>query len=133
MSRRRVSRRRLTKISIGDMRECISLETRTTLPPQFGQNTFTETYTVLDEVFAKVETLEDQLGERNDYDGVNITNLATHKFTFRYLENVSKYSTYIRYNGELYRIEGIADPEERHEYLIVRARLKGSDNLEANQ
>lgn len=128
MPRRNVNFRRLRKSSIGDLRDCISLENRAITAPNFNNVGFTENYTQIIETWAKVETGF----ENRVFDQVALEPRPSHRFTIRFRDNITT-ETRIRYKDNLFRIIQIDNPEERDEYLILMARLEGDDQLEANQ
>jgi len=132
MSQRRVSRRRLFKVSTGDLRERIKLEIRVTNPPQYGSGEYQESYTELNEVWAKVETLGFQIGVK-EFNEVNIEDRPSHRFTIRYIANINSFDHRIRYRSEFYEIIRPSNPEERNEYLTLYCKKAGNDSLGANQ
>lgn len=135
MAKREVQRRKLSKSPIGDMRDRISLERRTTVPPQFDNPENTISYVVIAEVWAKVETafmVSTGEGDQN-YNGVDLQKKPAYKFTIRYRNDLKSSDTVVRWRDQLYKIDDIADPEKRQEYLILSSMLRGDDDLGANQ
>lgn len=128
MAFRDTKTRKLRKVSIGDMRECISIEKRTMTAPVFGSASFTESYLPIDEVWSKVETSFNN----RIFDGVALDELPSHKFTIRFRDDVTS-ETRIRYKDVLYRIVKTDNYEMRDEYLELYARIDGDDTKEANQ
>lgn len=136
MAERKVKRRKLTKSAIGDLRDRISLERRSTVYGMSAEPT--EQHTVIAEVWAKVETPRaDSIIASGDqfHNGVNTNALPDYRFTIRYRADLNSSDIIIRWRGELYHIEdtGIMSPEKRLEYLVIPARLAGDDTKEANQ
>lgn len=128
MPRRSVQFRPLKKLSIGDMRECISLENRAIASPDFDSVAFEEDYTQIIETWAKVETnLQGRV-----FAGVEIEDTPSHRFTIRFRETVTT-ETRIRYKERFFRIIQINNFEERDEYLELLAREDGADNLEVSR
>lgn len=128
MASRNIQSRKLRKISVGDMRECISLETRNQKAPSFGSASFREVYSPIAEVWAKVETVY----HGRIFDGVALEDIPSHKFTIRYRDDITTEKR-IRYKDVLYRIIKSDNFEMRDEYLEVYARIDGDDDKEANQ
>lgn len=128
MAYRNIKSRKLRKISVGDMRECISIEERTITAPAFGSASFSESYNQIDEVWAMVETSFNN----RVFDGVALDAIPSHKFTIRYRNDVTS-ETRIRYCDVLYRIVKTDNFEMRNEYLELYARIDGEDTKEANQ
>jgi SPP1 family predicted phage head-tail adaptor len=132
MSQRRVSRRRLHKESIGDMRDRVRIEKRTTQPPEYNSPEFTESYTLVDEVWAKVSTIGYTIGVK-DYNEINIEERPTHKISIRYHAGINSEDHVIRFNSDLYDIKSVTNPEERNEYLVFHCRRLGLGSVGANQ
>lgn len=132
MSQRRVSRRRLFKVSTGDLRERVKIEVRVTKPPQYGSGEYQESYTELNEVWAKVETLGFQIGVK-EFNEVNIEDRPSHRFTIRHIAGINSFDHRIRYRSEFYEIIRPSNPEERNEYLTLYCKKVGNDSLGANQ
>lgn len=128
MAYRQVNGRKLRKVSIGDMRECISLEVRERKAPVFGSASATMAYTVIDEVWSKIDTVN----HNRIFDGVALDEIPSHKFTIRFRCDITT-ETRIRYKDVLYRIVKSDNFEMRDEYLELYARIDGDDNKEANQ
>ena len=128
MPRRNIQFRKLRKSSVGDLRECISLEQRAIAAPSFDSASFTQDYEVIAEVWAKVET---RSGQRT-FDNVVIEDGITHIFTIRHRDDVTS-ETRVRYKGDLYRIRKTENLEERDEYIVLRCEEDGGEEQEANQ
>lgn len=130
MSTRRIFRRRLRKAPIGDRRDRIKIHVRAITAPVFDSADFRETYDVGIDTWAKVESI-DSAG-RDDFDDVSMVAGATHRFDIRYRPNVTS-ENIIGYQDEYYEVLRVDDPENRHISLILHARVKGDDTVEANQ
>ncbi len=128
MPSRQIQKRKLRKISVGDMRDCISLETRSLQAPSFANVGFSEGYTQIIETWAKVET---EFNARI-FDGVSIDETPSHKFTIRYRDSVTN-ETRIRWKDVLYRIKSVDNYEGRDEYLELYAMIDGDDTKESAQ
>ncbi len=135
MAERKAERRKLTKAPVGDMRDRISIERREVVPPQYGEPEATYQYTVLAEVWSKVDTsfyISTSQGDQL-YNGVNTQKRPAYKFTIRFRDDVYSPNTVIRWRDQLYPIDAVADPEKRNLYLTLISILRGDDSLQANQ
>lgn len=128
MAVRSITKRKLRKSRIGDMRTRIELCERSLTAPNFNTASVTEKYSVLTKTWAEVITLD---GYRS-FDGIPMVDRPTHLFIIRFRENVTS-ETRIRYNKELYRILKLQDPEERGMYLYIYAKPDGDEDKEAAQ
>ena len=128
MSIRVTNRRRLKKYSIGDMRERITIHTRTITAPTYGSVSISETYDSGAFYWASCETLDKK---KQTFDGINIPDSATHSFTIRYDETVTA-ENIINFQDEYYEIIKTSDPDKRRQYLELFSKLKGDDTLTAN-
>jgi head-tail adaptor len=139
MSTRKVTRRRLKKYAVGDMRNRIGLYKRDIKSPGFQSSKFQEEYTLITKVWAFVATLN--LGEIV-FDNVRIKsksgNFSTksispsHKFVIRYRSDITS-ETRILWRDKYYEIIPTINPEERNQYLELYSVLVGSKDLEANE
>lgn len=135
MAKRIVKRRKLTKYSIGDMRDRISIEVKF---QSVGLNTpeAIQNFTVLATVWAQVDTIEaggsHSPGDQY-YNGINLDPTTLHIFTIRYRNDLNASNMYIRWKGALYRIHKIKNPEENFQYLSLVCRKEGDDTLKASQ
>ena len=131
MSSRKVSRRRLKKYSIGDLRDRIKLHVRSVTPPAVDSASFSEEYDTGTDLWSSVVTLDLQGAGLAVFDGVNTNENPTHKFTVRYNPDITS-ENIIGWRGKYYRIMSVRNPEERNEYLELFSTLKGDSSLEAN-
>lgn len=129
MATRITNKRRLRKYSIGDMRERITIHTRTITPPLYDSVDITETYDAGTQYWASIETLEKK---KQMFDGVNIPEAATHTFIIRYDSSVTA-ENIISFQDEYYDILKTGDPDKRKQYLELYSKVKGDDSLDANQ
>lgn len=128
MPLRRIKRRPLTEISCGDLNVKIELFNRAIRPSSYRQYDASERYTSVNKVWAKIETLN--MG-RSQFNEVNVKDQPTHSMTIRYRSDVNT-EMRVEYGQKYFEIVEIVDPEERHEYLILKCKLKGSISKEAN-
>ena len=132
MSVRKVRRRPLQKIAVGDMRARIELYQRELTPPTADNFQATETYTLLFERWAKIESLSGVGAGRIIFDDIDIGNQPNVIFSIRYNSSVTS-ETRIKYRGEYYKIIKVIDPEERHKYLFLYSKILGDEDKEANE
>lgn len=131
MSTRKVSKRRLKKYSIGDLRDRIKLHVRSIGTPAVDSASFSEEYDTGVDLWSSIVTLDLQGAGLSVFDGVNTNERPTHKFKIRYRAGVTKENV-ISWRGQYYKIMSIRNPEERNEYLELFSTLKGDSSLEAN-
>lgn len=130
MSQRIVQRRKLRKVSVGDLRDCISLENRSIKAPSFSSVGFSEGYTQIIETWSKVET---DFNARV-FDGVSIDKKPSHRFTIRFRDDGDiTNETRIRWKNVLYRVLRTDNYEGRDEYLELYAMIDGDDTKESAQ
>lgn len=127
MSSRNTRRRRLKKYSIGDIRERITIHTRTISAPMFDSVDFTETYDIGVKHWASIETIDKKY---STFSGVNIPENATHSFIIRFDSEVTT-ENIIAFDGDYYQIISIGDPDKRKQYMELFSKLKGEDTIEA--
>ena len=133
MATRRISRRRLKKYAIGDMRERIVVHTRTLNPPPYGSASFSELYDTGTPDWACVTTTDFAYGAGKAlFDNVNIAPGTTHIFATRFDENYTAQNV-IAWLGDYYKVLNTADPDGRSEYIEFQTRLMGDDDYAANQ
>lgn len=133
MSERKVRRRKLTKLSVGDMRERVSLKERSITPPDFNSASFTENYIQIAEVWAVVETKDFSSSGQVLFAEVNDPDARpSHRISIRYRDDITS-ETRISWRDELYEILPVTNFEERNGYLMLDCKLMGSDTREANQ
>jgi len=133
MAKRTVERRKLTKAPVGDMRDRVSLERRTTVPPDFGEPENSIVFEVISEVWAKVDSISYQGSGERLYNGVNISRVPALRFTIRNRSDLTSFDTIVRWRGQIYQINAIDSPEERLQYTYLVSFLKGSEDEQANQ
>lgn len=136
MAKRLIKRRPLTKYSIGDMRERISIESKS---QSVGFNTpeAIQTFTVVATIWAQLDTAESKSsispGGDQLYNGINIDTKTLHIFTIRHREGLNASNMYVRWKGDLYRIKKIANPQENYQYLNLMCHKEGDETLLASQ
>jgi head-tail adaptor len=132
MPQRKVKRRRLKQYATGDMNKRILIHTRSIGSPDFNSANFAELYDSGLPCWSSVNTLDPN--SKVFFDGVDIDSKEkpTHLFVIRYRNWITAENV-IRWRKELYKIVGIQDPDERHEWLELYSKILGDEDLEANQ
>lgn len=135
MAKRTAARRSLTKAPIGDMRDRISIERRTSTPPNIGQNDNVIVHTVVKSVWAKVNISKDSNQGIQDFNGVNTNDAFRVRFVIREDSSLALASsdTVIRWRDEIYKIRSTKPIDERLEFTEITATLWGDDTQGANQ
>lgn len=127
-----LKRRKLTKLSIGDMRDRITLHTREIQPVDYDSYDFEESYDAGTDIWASVSDFTLSNANRQLFNDVEMNAEGpTHTFGIRYRDWITS-ETMVRWRGETYDIIKVQDPEERHQYLLLYARLNGDTTKVAN-
>ncbi len=126
MARRVVNRRAKRKTPIGDYGSQVQVHTTTTRQVAGGKAA--KVFTPFIRLKMKIETLGQRL---HDFNGVNIEDVPTHKFTTRYRSDINA-EHFLEFNGFYFEILDIEDPEERHKNLILSCRQTGSTDKGAS-
>lgn len=126
MSKRKIERRPLKKISIGDMRTPVGIY-HASLVTSNGVDPVRKLDAVIEPWFCSVETINGEImfGESN------IEEAVTHVFKGRYLESITV-DHMVAYDGRLFRIINTNNYEARDEYLELVCSERGSSNLRVN-
>lgn len=132
MSIRVVNRRKLNKVSVGDMRDIITLY-RIVLKPTTSLTSFGSKHAieeVVSNVWCSIESINPyiQKGE------VNIEDRPTHMFKIRYMQGIEIDDDVriLDINENAYRILDIDNKENRNEYWFIKAKLLGPYDKEVN-
>jgi hypothetical protein len=133
MSIRKVNRRRLKKIAIGDMREIITIWERNNQAPIGDDISILMPLTNPISEWAHISTVDTISGGQDRFDGVDLKEIGnSHVFTIRYNENYTA-ENIIEYANNLYEILKTNNSENRNEYLEFFVRIKGDEDLPVNQ
>lgn len=132
MPKRNVTHRPLKQYAGGDLNKRITLHTRTLKAPKYNSASFTENYDAGLEVWASVITLSNIASGKRIFDDIDIRKQPTHKFVIRFREGITTEKV-VRWRGDAYELVKIIDPEERHEWLELYAKLLGDETKETNQ
>lgn len=117
----------LRSVCIGDMRDKVTLQTRTITPPTNGSVDFTEVFNADNIVWAMVETREG----KEIFDGTNLKGVATHYIYIRYIPNTT-FEKWVKFNCKYYDIIDIQDLDERHEFYLLRCSERGTTSNLSN-
>jgi head-tail adaptor len=129
MSVRKVNKRKLTKFAIGDMRDRIEIFIRSIVPPGANSASPDEEYTLLREIWARLDHL---LPGKVIFDEVDTDNQPTHIFTIRFWDDITSQNR-IKNENDYYKIVKVIDPQRRQEYLQLYCKLMGATIREANK
>ena len=132
MAERKVSRRRLKKYAIGDLRSRVRIHTRSLEAPLYDSADPVEAFDTGAKVWASVNTLDFLSSGKQLFDEVNLSEQPSHKFVIRFRKNISTENV-IQWEGNYYKLLKIIDPEERHQFLELFAVLLGDKDLAANE
>jgi head-tail adaptor len=129
MSERETKRRRLSKVSIGDLRERITLKRQNMAT---GNVDFGIEFDNDIELWASVNSVNNVGSWPSIFGGSNVKSDASHFFKIRYRTDVlgndfdKKY--YVSHQGRNHYILDISDPENRQQYLYIRTSERGKYN-----
>jgi SPP1 family predicted phage head-tail adaptor len=126
---RQTLRRGHRKICIGDLKDRVQIQLRQIDPPPWGSTDFDLVFSSDKEAFAMIRTTQGKVF----FDGVNTDIPLTHEIIIRYDEEITAESWLQLMDGRLLDIINVEDLEERHEYLRLRCRERGPNEIEAAQ
>lgn len=111
----------------GDLRNLITIKTRSITAPAQGDVNFGESFTTELEILAMVETVN---GEEI-FDGVNVIGTVTHNFYIRFIPDIT-FEKWLEFKSENYNILGVENLDERDEFYKLRTSKRGSSAITAN-
>ncbi len=111
-------------VCAGDMNKTITIYTRNLTPPTGDSVDFEELFVEPRNIRAMVETVK---GE-SIFSGANIRIDITHRFTVRYIPNIT-FENYISFNNKRYSILDVQNQNELNKFYIIRCSDRGFDNL----
>lgn len=115
-------------ICIGDLDRLITLKNRAITPPTDGVD-YTELFSDKPvensplspgDVWSMIETVNGA----TVFDATNTERVYSHKFYIRWIPEVTA-ETWILFDGELYDIISVEDLDQRKEWLLLRATIRG--------
>lgn len=117
-------------VCIGDLDKLITLQDRNITPPVYGSQSFDETFSGDNDVWAMIKTVNG----KTVFDGVNADVNVTHEIYIIYDSSVTT-STWIEYDGRRFDIvpNGVEDLDERKEFLKLLCNERGSTANEATK
>lgn len=127
MAKCRKIRKTTRKLCVGDLDQLISLIKRTLKAPKTGVD-FTHESTKIEEVWCFIKTLRGQ----EQFANVEQGPLPTHAFHVLYDERITKEYD-IEFENKRYDILDVEDLDENHEFMILRARIKGKKSIGVNR
>jgi head-tail adaptor len=125
-------RRKSTRVCIGSLDKLIELQLRTLGVPVDDSSRVTETFTTLITVPAMIETI----ANRTFFSNTNTPTegIRTHDFYIRYIPGTTvDIGTWIKYDGEEFRIIGSENLNEEGRFLWIRTTVRGPDTVEVNK
>jgi len=114
-------------ICIGDLDKRINLFSRSIKAPTNSSVDFDEEFVKEYEKWAMIHTTRGA----ELFDGVSLTNAFTHKIYIRYEEGITQ-EDWIEFNNDKYDIVDVEDLEERHEFLLLKCKIRGDKDTLAN-
>ena len=96
----------------GDLKHYITIQQKTLVPDGLGG--FTETWTTFQSVYAAIWPM--RASERVNMMQVEMN--VTHRIRIRYLQKINS-DMRISYGNRIFKIEGIANRDERNKYLEI--------------
>lgn len=128
MSERRILRRKLRKISSGDLRDEIVVSLKSIAAPIAASVAPEMGFSNLPFFWAKIETME----RKELFAGTQLLGIRTHQFTIRYPDEDITSDHVVVFLGKLYDVLSINDFEERQEYLVLNCGEKGPQEFSSN-
>jgi len=125
-NKREINRRRLYKYAIGDLRCRITFYDRELLSTDIGYEE-----SLVNEItkWASIESVN----PKHLFSDVNIDGKEiSHKFIIRYDDDINS-EKLIKYDGNIFKIVFIDDPELRKEFMVLYVHLEGNYDKEANK
>lgn len=122
---------RKRKICTGDLKNLITIQTRTLTSNGFEDVDYDEVFTQVIQVWAAIKTTR---GFQSFNDVGTIQNNITHKIYIRFSADFTITSEdWLDFEGERYLIRDIENLEERNEYLLLYCVKKGDNTKLANK
>lgn len=125
----RVIRRGRRRVSVGDLRDRVTLQERSIEPPAFGEAGYGEEFDSSVEVWAAITTTAGKLL----FDGVGTDVAITHEVFVRFDPNVTSESWIELADGRRLDVVKPEDYEERGEFLRLLCTERGSRDKEASK
>jgi SPP1 family predicted phage head-tail adaptor len=118
------------RVCIGSLNKRISLQVRNLTPPVGDEVDFDEEFTVLEDIWAMVETVAGKVF----FDDSNTDKSITHNFYIRYISGISVTAeNWIRYDDRYFDIVNVENLDEGNRFLLMRTTERGSVNKEVNK
>lgn len=123
-----VIRRRYRQITIGDMKDRITLHNRSIVEPDLAEYDFKEDFSPSKEVWASINTTTG----KTLFTGVNVDVAITHEVHIRYDPCVTS-ETWLEHESVLLDIAHVEDFEERHEFMSLLCVERGPKSVPSAQ
>lgn len=126
MAIRKTNKTKLYKYSVGDLKHRISFFNRSLMPTD---DAYEES---LDEIIIKWAAIE-SVNPKHLFSDVNLDGKKiSNKIIIRYDSDINS-NKLIKYDGSIYKIVYLDDPELRKEWMVLYVHLEGKDTTEANK
>jgi SPP1 family predicted phage head-tail adaptor len=118
------------RVCIGSLNQKINIQVRELLAPIGDSVDFDEEFTLLENVWAMVETVAGKVF----FDGSNTDKSITHNFYIRYISGVQiTAENWINYKDQYFDIINVENLDEANRFLLMRTTIRGSDGLPVNK
>ena len=124
-------KRTKTEVCIGNMRYRIDIFIRTLTSPLNPTGPivdYTETFTLVDNVWAMIETPKGKV----IFDSVGVEKRITDVFYIRFLPSITS-QNWVEFNGNRYDIERVRNLEENSLFLQLDCIIRGAIDKEASE
>lgn len=119
--------RRRKQIYVGQMNEQIKLQDRAITTPVDDGVDYGEEFTNDNVVWAWMQTVRG----RTEFDSTNIERVVTHEVAIRFVEGITA-ETWYEFKGEMYDIINVENIDERDEFLMFDAMVRGNKEVQVN-
>ena len=116
------------QVCVGDMRDEITIQSRSITPPAADGVDFGETFSGDQVVWATINTVS---GE-TVFDGTNTERDVTHRIYIRFLSGVTA-EAWVLFNSERYDILTVEDLDKRGTFMLLRCTNRGTTANAANE
>ena len=120
-----------TEVCIGNMNKRISIFTRaitTPIDPTGFDVDYTENFTLLDQVWAMIQTPDGQ----TIFDGIGTEKIVSDIFYIRYIDGLTA-ENWITYNDNRYDIQMVENIEQNNLFQKLSCIVRGADDLAASE
>ena len=125
---RRIKKKPLRKLAIGDMNTPVKLLLSTLGAPFDSIHIKRENDVVIDPWFCSVQTISGL----TLFGQSNVEEVITHRLSGRYVEGIT-IDHMVNHAGTLHRIVTMENYEDRNEYLVLNCTSRGPEDVPVNQ